>query len=113
VPIANWDWKAVEGKEAAGGAIWGSYHVEGSYDGQTFTVSEVRPYEADPATAGPDPNLASPCPTPAGGWPEPEHATQHATQADVQPADSYAASQPDYVSSWITPLDPTTSKVAR
>lgn len=104
VPIANWDWEAVEGEEAAGGAIWGKYHVAGSFDGQTFTVSEVRPYEDDRAAAGSDPDLASPCPTPTGGWRELEHATQ----ADVQPADSYAASQPDYVSSWITQLDPTT-----
>jgi hypothetical protein len=102
VPIANWDWRRVEGEEAEGGTIWGSYHVVGTYDGQTFTLTEVRPSGRNPSVAGTDPDVSSPCRAPKGGWTE----LDHATQGDVHPADAYAQSQSDYVTSWITHLDP-------
>ena len=101
VPIANWDWQAVSGEERLSGTTWGTYHVVGSYDGSTFTLTAVGPYEED--TSGPtDAGFSSPCPEPAGGW----SGLEQATQEDARPAVAYARSQPDYVTSWVTHLEP-------
>jgi hypothetical protein len=102
VPIASWDWPAVEGEKTAGGTTWGSFHVMGRYDGETFTVTDVGPYEDDPPASETDPDFTSPCREPDGGW----TGLEHATQEDVDPASAYARSQPDYVTSWVTHLDP-------
>lgn len=104
VPIAGWDWDAVEGEEAVRGTTWGSFHVVGTYDGETFTLSEAGPYEDDPTASATVTDFTSPCREPEGGW----HGLDHATQADVPSADADARSQPDYVASWITHLDPST-----
>jgi hypothetical protein len=101
VPIEGWDWHAVEGEEALRGTTWGSFHVVGSYDGETFTLREVGPHEDEPPS-GREIDFASPCAEPARGW----RGLDHATQADVPSADTYARSQPDYVSSWVTHLEP-------
>ncbi len=45
VPIANWDWAAVEREETRAGTTWGEFHVVGTFDGETFTVTEVGPPE--------------------------------------------------------------------
>jgi hypothetical protein len=100
VPMAGWDWHAVEGEETAGGTTWGSYHVVGKYDGETFTVTDVGPFENGPAET--DPDFTSPCPEPPGGWPGLDQATQN----DDTAAHAYARSQPDYVTSWVTHLEP-------
>jgi len=102
VPIASWDWQAVEGEETAGGTTWGTYHVVGTYNGRTFTVSEVGPYEEEPSAFGTDADFTSPCREPAGGWP----GLDKATQEDARPAHAYARAQRDYVTSWVTQLDP-------
>jgi hypothetical protein len=101
VPIANWDWDAVEGEEIASGTTWGTYHVVGRYDGKAFAVTEVGPYRDDP-TSDNDGDFTSPCPEPEGGW----TGLDHATQQDDGRAHAYARSQPDYVTSWVTHLDP-------
>jgi hypothetical protein len=101
VPIANWDWQAVSGEERLSGTTWGSYHVVGSYDGSTFTLTAAGRYEED--TSGPtDSDFSSPCPEPSGGW----SGLEQATQEDARPAAAYARSQPDYVTSWVTHLEP-------
>ncbi len=99
----NWDWWAVEGEETAGGTTSGSYHVMGLYDGETFTVTDVGPYEDDPSVRETDPSPRAPCDEPAGGWtaPDPAHNTH-----DVGAAAAYASSQPDYSTSWNTHLEP-------
>ena len=102
VPIANWDWAAVEGAESAAGTTWGAYHVVGSYDGETFTVTEVGPFEGEEPAAETD--FSSPCPEPEGGWPVPDPSL--ATQEHAHAASAYATSQPDYVGSWVTHLEP-------
>lgn len=108
VPIADWNWRAVEGEEALGGTTWGSFHVVGRYDGETFTLREAGPYEDDAGASVPEIDFTSPCREPKGGW----SGLVHATQADVPSADAYARSQPDYVASWITHLDPRRSSAA-
>ena len=104
VPIANWDWAAVEGAESSAGTTWGAYHVVGSYDGDTFTVTEVGPSE-DMAPAEAPSDFSSPCPEPEGGWPLPREPGL-ATQEQAHVASAYATSQPDYVASWVTQLEP-------
>ena len=104
VPIANWDWDAVEGEEQASGASWGQYHVVGTYDGEIFTVTDVGPYGDDPPQAGSEVDFSSPCPEPAGGWvlPDPKQSTQQ----EASGASAYAESQPNIVNSWVTHFDP-------
>jgi hypothetical protein len=104
VPIANWDWNAVEGEEKASGASWGQYHVVGTYDGETFTVTDVGPYGDDPPRLGGEVDFSSPCPEPAGGWVLPD--PQQALQQDASGANAYAQRQPDVVTSWVTHFDP-------
>jgi hypothetical protein len=100
VPIANWDWDAVEGEETTSDASWGQYHVVGTYDGETFTVTEVGLYVNDPPKFGSEVDFSSPCPEPAGGWvlPDPKQALQQ----DARGANAYAQRQPDLVTSWVT-----------
>ncbi len=63
--IAGWDWSAVDGSESASGVTWGTYAVQGTWDGTVFTVTQppimlalydpmpvVDPF-TDPANAGP------------------------------------------------------------
>jgi hypothetical protein len=102
VPIASWDWQAVEGEETAGGATWGTYHVVGRYEGETFAVTDVGAYEEDRSDFGTDPDFTSPCHEPARGW----TGLDQATQEEARPAHAYARSQADYVTSWVTHLDP-------
>jgi len=104
IPLVKWDWRAVDGEETAGGTTSGTYHVEGTYDGQTFAVTDIGPYEDDPSAFGTDPDTTTPCDEPEGGWAVPDPA--HNTQDDVCAAAAYARSQPDDVTSWNTHLDP-------
>lgn len=103
VPIANWDWDAVEGEETASGATWGQYQVVGTYDGETFTVTDVGPSRDNPPQFGSEVDFSSPCPEPAGGWVL--HDPNEALQQDASGANAYAQRQPDVVSSWVTHFD--------
>ena len=38
--ILGWDWDAVEGAESASGVSWGSYAVQGTWDGTALTVTQ-------------------------------------------------------------------------
>jgi hypothetical protein len=62
--IVGWDWAAVEGSESASGVTWGTYAVQGTWDGTALTVTQppimlalydpmpvVDPF-VDPANAG-------------------------------------------------------------
>ena len=41
IPITNWDWAPVKDtSESSGTTRWGSYAVTGTYDGETFTVTQ-------------------------------------------------------------------------
>ncbi|MDX2375457.1 hypothetical protein M4I32_01415 [Microbacterium sp. LRZ72] len=39
IPLDGWDWSGVDGSEQAAGTRWGSYAVQGRYDGERFTVT--------------------------------------------------------------------------
>ncbi|QHO69823.1 hypothetical protein [Marisediminicola antarctica] len=63
-PISGWDWATVDGEESASGVTWGTYAVQGTWDGARFTVTQppimLALYDAmanpdprdDPANAG-------------------------------------------------------------
>lgn len=40
VRLHGWSWDGVEGSETSGDATWGSYVVQGSYDGKRLTVTQ-------------------------------------------------------------------------
>lgn len=40
VPIENWTWEGVDGSETSGDTTWGAYAVQGTYDGETFVVTQ-------------------------------------------------------------------------
>lgn len=65
VPVLNWDWEAVEGEESAAGTTWGDYHLTGTYDGDTFTVTAVEPPRH---SENDDDPIETPCEEPKGGW---------------------------------------------
>lgn len=38
--IVGWDWATVDGEETASGVTWGSYAIQGTWDGQHLTVTQ-------------------------------------------------------------------------
>lgn len=38
--IVGWDWAAVDGEESAGSTTWGTYAVQGTWDGERITVTQ-------------------------------------------------------------------------
>jgi len=40
VPLEGWSWDGVDGSENSGDTTWGAYAVQGSYDGETLTVTQ-------------------------------------------------------------------------
>jgi hypothetical protein len=100
IPIAGWDWAAVDDEQTSNGATWGDYHVVGTYDGEVFTVSDIGPRVLEDSE---EPYRAeNPCPEPAGGWEVIDPA--QSTQEDIAPAYAYATEQPDYVTAFIEHL---------
>ncbi len=39
LPVQGWTWDGVEGSESSGDTTWGAYAVQGTYDGESFTVT--------------------------------------------------------------------------
>jgi len=40
IPVSGWSWDGVEGSESSGDVVWGTYAVQGMYDGDEFAVTE-------------------------------------------------------------------------
>ncbi len=38
--IVGWDWDDVDGAETAGGVTWGAYALQGTWDGERFTLTQ-------------------------------------------------------------------------
>lgn len=85
--IAGWDWSTVDA-ESASGTTWGHYVVVGTFDGETFTLTEPAKVGKWQGTPRGDDGLATPCPEPPGGWQpiDPDTATQTAFQAATRRA---------------------------
>lgn len=102
VALAGWDWSEATGYESANGVRWGSYEIEGAWDGETLTVERFgAPGDAGAGMPPHDPDrFATSCEEPEGGW---------ASQADPERMDiederamkEYAQSQPEYSASWV------------
>jgi hypothetical protein len=109
LPIPNWRWDQVTGQESHGDTTWGDYYLVGTYDGASFTVTEVGAPRW-PAPPGDDDEPTSPCPEPAGGWPVPDPAK--ASEEDMQAAWRAARAQPDFAGLWLSYLEPMGNNVA-
>ena len=96
VPIAGWEWDAVDDEESRSGATWGTYEVVGGYDGETFTLTDVGP---PPETAYEDEPFSAACSEPPGGWFVPDPG--RASLADAGRAISAAEREPDSSGGWI------------
>ena len=55
--IVGWDWASVDGQESASGVTWGTYAVQGNWDGERMTVTQPPIMLAlyDPMMMTPDP----------------------------------------------------------
>jgi hypothetical protein len=98
--VVDWEWDAVTA-ESADGVTWGTYYVEGTWDGQRFTLTEP-PGPADPEVAGRDDDVdsdTSPCPEPAGGW-RPVDVSK-ATDAAFEELNVWAPTVPEYAGMWL------------
>ena len=84
--IVGWDWAAVK-HESANGTRWGEYTLVGTYDGETFTLTDPATDPSWPRDHGDD-ELVTPCPEPDGGWRpvNPDLATDAALNAAVRRA---------------------------
>lgn len=40
IPLEGWSWEGVDGSESQGDIRWGAYAVQGTYDGETLTVTQ-------------------------------------------------------------------------
>lgn len=40
IPLVNWTWEGIEGSETSGDVTWGAYAVQGTYDGEAFSVTQ-------------------------------------------------------------------------
>lgn len=99
IPLAGWDWAAVEGEESAAGTTWGDFRVVGTYDGDVLTVSEVGPFDPGAVADGGERDFTTLCPVPAGGWVagDPGRASDRAFTAGA----TVAQALPSYVALWV------------
>ena len=56
-PLVGWDWDSLDAWESRGSTRWGSYHVQGAWDGERLTVTTepislaiIDPVPIDPST---------------------------------------------------------------
>ena len=40
IPLEDWTWEGVEGAESSGDVTWGAYALQGTFDGESFTVTQ-------------------------------------------------------------------------
>jgi hypothetical protein len=62
VPLKGWSWDRVGGEQRAAGTTWGTYRIEGTYDGDSLTVlsASLAPTPAPPAWRGASPATPGP-----------------------------------------------------
>jgi hypothetical protein len=101
VPLANWDWAAVDGEQSGSGTTWGEFQVVGAYADGVLTVTDVGPARPDAVDAGTGTvrSFATPCPEPDGGWPVAEHDL--AAEGAFAAGAGIAQARPDHVALWV------------
>lgn len=99
--VVGWDWSQHRGDfDQSNGTRWGEFILVGTYDGSSFTPTEVVPASAwhdDLPDAGRD--FRSPCPEPEGGWRVLDPATT--TDATLEETMRAASRLDDYAESWV------------
>lgn len=95
-PLEGWSWEGVEGSESSGDVTWGAYAVTGTFDGETFAVTQPPIMLALYDPVRPD--------DPAGGV---EGETSEARLLEIQEelpskmGDAYLSSYPDRGYLWV------------
>lgn len=102
VPIADWDWDRVKGEEKLADTIWGRYHVTGTLDGKSFTLTDVDPPQTEDSGFGSDP-IGTPCDEPEGGWQVTD--PNRAGQDDVVASNAAVLGDPEFAGLWIDYLN--------
>ncbi|WP_204052424.1 hypothetical protein [Microbispora siamensis] len=96
--IIGWDWNAVK-HSTRNGVRWGEYHVVGTWDGKSLTLTEP-PRPARPGDAPDDRSrFTTPCPKPVRGWRPVDPAK--ATERSMEAALVRARKLPGYAGSWL------------
>lgn len=102
--ITNWDWSRVSGHESHDGTTWGVFTVIGTYANDTFTLTRPPvPVPIQTLEDAPEPewgaDLATPCPTPPGGWRviDPERTTDDSLERTVDVAEAL----PGFADVWV------------
>ena len=100
VPLANWDWDAVDGAQSGSGTTLGEFHVVGTYADGVLTVTDVGPAELDDLGAGSGTvrSYTTSCAEPAGGWPTAEIGVAH---EEAFAAGSAIARHGGHVALWV------------
>ena len=108
-PISGWDWTGLTGTQTSGHNIWGDFHVVGTYDGKTFTLTR-QPVATQLGGPVPPVLITTPCPAPKGGWvvTNPSRLTLTGFTA----VDAAANAQPDLAGIWNDNTTPVNGHVA-
>jgi hypothetical protein len=106
-PIDGWDWTHLTGEHRSGRTIWGRYHVVGTYDGTTFTLTR-RPVPSRTHLPHPVP-ITTPCSTPSGGWVVTNQS--RLSLADYNTMAAAARNQPDFAGLWVDTSTPVNRRV--
>lgn len=94
--LVDFDWGDV-GSEQASGVQWGSYALTGTFDGETFTVTDAIPAALYDTMAEPEQEpLAAACDEPT------TTDTTKATPEDMDATLAAASVLPSYASAWLT-----------
>ena len=94
--LVDFDWGDV-GSEQASGVRWGSYALTGTFDGETFTVTDAIPAALYDTMAAPEQEpLAAACDDPT------TTDTAKATPEDMDATLAAASALPSYASAWLT-----------
>jgi hypothetical protein len=109
VPIDNWSWDDVTGEESRAGTTWGEFHVEGTFDGASFTVTKAGPPERDPIEMGEGDPIDTPCDEPDGGWKASDPSLS--TEDDMYRAIDAARTAPDFAGVWIDYIEETYTEI--
>ena len=99
VAVTNWRWDEVEGEETQGAARWGLYHVVGTFDGQSFTLTTSPGPPKSETNRETEAESSTPCPEPVGGWETPD--PQLTSQADLEAASQAAENASDFAGLWV------------
>lgn len=100
VPLVGWDWSRVDGEEMTGGVTWGAFHVVGSFDGTTLTVTDAGPVAGEPKRSD---EIPLRCETPVGGWTDEGDAPS--TEDGMTKAIAKARAERDFAGAWLYTLE--------